>query len=166
VVTGLNRYASDVFGRLGPNTMVFSKYGLITSREAFLEASRRRDFTVDDVEAVKRLAPQALRVTGRVFSTHPTYAEGRRLPNTFVIGTGPEMPYMVGMELDDGRYFSSGEAEASRPVAVIGWDLKDELFPFVDPIGRMIKIEGKPFRVIGTLKRQGRAFGRARTRWR
>jgi putative ABC transport system permease protein len=161
VVTGLNRYASDVFGQLGPNTMIFGKYGLITSREAFLEATRRRDLTVDDVEAVKRLAPQALRVTGRVFSTHPTYAEGRRLPNTFVIGTGPEMPYMVGMELDDGRYFSAGEAEASRPVAVIGWDLKDELFPFVDPIGRMIKIEGKPFRVIGTLKRQGRAFGQS-----
>jgi len=161
VVTGLNRYASDVFGRLGPNTMIFSKFGLITSREAFLEAVRRRDFTVDDVEAVKRLVPQALRVTGRVFSTHPTYAEGRRLPNTFVIGTGPEMPYMVGMELDDGRYFNASEAEASRPVAVIGWDLKDELFPFVDPIGRMIKIEGKPFRVIGTLKRQGQAFGQS-----
>jgi putative ABC transport system permease protein len=161
VVSGLNRYASDVFGRLGPNTMVFSKFGLITSREAFLEAVRRKDFTVDDVEAVKRLVPQALRVTGRVFSTHPTYAEGRRLPNTFVIGTGPEMPYMVGMELDDGRYFSAAEADASRPVAVIGWDLQDELFPFVDSIGRMVKIEGKPFRVIGTLKRQGRAFGQS-----
>jgi putative ABC transport system permease protein len=35
------------------------------------------------------------------------------------------------------------------------------LFPFVDSIGRMIKIEGKPFRVIGTLKRQGRAFGQS-----
>ena len=161
VVSGLNRYASDIFGQLGPNTMIFSKYGLITSREAYIEASRRKDFTVDDVEAVKRLVPQAMRVTGRVFSNHPSYAEGRRLPNTAVIGTGPELPYMVGMELDDGRYFSAAEADASRPVAVIGWDLKDELFPFVDPIGRMVKISGKPFRVIGTLKRQGQAFGQS-----
>jgi putative ABC transport system permease protein len=46
-------------------------------------------------------------------------------------------------------------------VAVIGWDVKDELYPNVDPIGRMIKIGDKPFRVIGLLKRQGRQFGQS-----
>jgi putative ABC transport system permease protein len=159
VVSGLNKYAANVFGQLGPNTMIFSKFGLITSRAEFLEAVKRKDFSEADVDAVRRLVPQALRVTGRVFSNHATYAEGHRLPNTIVVGTGPEMPYMVGMELSDGRYFSQAEADSSRPVAVIGYDVKDELFPHVDPIGRMIKVEGKPFRVIGTLVRQGRAFG-------
>ncbi len=161
VVTGLNTYAASVFGQLGPNTMVFSKYGLITSREGFLEAVKRKDFTVDDVEAIRRLAPQALRVTGRVDSNHAVYAEGRRLQGCNVVGSGPELPYMVGMELEDGRYFSQSEADAARPVAVIGWDVKDEVFPLVDPMGRMIKVEGKPFRVIGVLAKQGRAFGQS-----
>ena len=161
VVTGLNKYAASVFGQLGPNTMVFSKYGLITSREGFLEAVKRKDFTVDDVEAIRRLAPQALRVTGRVDSNHAVYAEGRRLQGCNIVGSGPEMPYMVGMELEDGRYFSQSEADAARPVAVIGWDVKDEVFPLVDPMGRMIKVEGKPFRVIGVLAKQGRAFGQS-----
>ncbi len=159
VVSGLNRYAANVFGQLGPNTMIFSKFGLITSREGFLEAVKRKDLTVADVEAVRRLAPAALRVTGRVQTTQPVYTAGRRLPATQIIGAGPEMPYMVGMELSDGRYFSQTEADASRPVAVIGWDVKDELFPTVDPIGRMISVQGKPFRVVGMLARQGRAFG-------
>ncbi|MEW6336694.1 MAG: ABC transporter permease [Acidobacteriota bacterium] len=161
VVSGLNRYAAGVFGQLGPNTMVFSKFGLITSREGFLEAVKRKDMTVADVEAVRRLSPTALRVTGRVGATQPVYAAGRRLPATQIIGAGPEMPYMVGMELADGRYFSQTEADASRPVAVIGWDVKDELFPTVDPIGRMISVQGKPFRVVGMLARQGRAFGQS-----
>lgn len=161
VVMGLNRYAADVFGQLGPNTMIFSKFGLITSRAGFLEAVKRKNLTDEDVEAVRRLVPQARRVTGRAFSNHPVYAEGNRLPNAIVLGTGPEMPWMVGMELSDGRYFTQSESEAARSVAVIGYDLKDQLFPHVDPIGRLISIDGKPFRVIGILVRQGSAFGQS-----
>ncbi|HNX51699.1 MAG TPA: ABC transporter permease [Thermoanaerobaculaceae bacterium] len=161
VVSGLNKYAADAIGQLGPNTMIFSKFGLITSRDAFFEALKRKDQTVEDVEAVRRLVPQALRVCGRVFATQAVYAEGHRLPNTFVMGTGPEMPFMVGMELDDGRYFSESDLNAARPVAVIGWDVKDELFPAVDAVGRMIKIGNKPYRVIGLLKRQGQQFGQS-----
>jgi putative ABC transport system permease protein len=161
VVSGLNKYAADAIGQLGPNTMIFSKFGLITSRDAFFEALKRKDLTVEDVEAVRRLVPQALRVCGRVFATQAVYAEGHRLPNTFVVGSGPEMPFMVGMELDDGRYFSESELNAARPVAVIGWDVKDELFPSVDPVGRMVKIGNKPYRVIGLLKRQGQQFGQS-----
>jgi putative ABC transport system permease protein len=159
VVSGLNAYAAGVFGRLGPNTMIFTKFGIITSRRAFLDAMKRKDLTDADVEAVRRLVPQALRVTGRVFSTHAVYAEGHRLADTFVLGSGPEMPFMVGMELADGRYFSEAESQAASHVVVIGYDVKDQLFPHVDPIGRMVSIDGKPFRVIGTLVRQGNAFG-------
>jgi putative ABC transport system permease protein len=161
VISGLNRFAANLIGQLGPNTVIVSKFGIITSREQFLQAIRRRDFTVEDVEAVRRLVPRALRVTGRVAATHPVYADGRSLRNTFVIGTGPELPWMTGMELDDGRYFTDAEDRASRAVAVIGWDVKDGLFPHVDPIGRWMRVEGKPFRVIGMLTRQGKVFGQS-----
>jgi putative ABC transport system permease protein len=161
VVSGLNSFASRLIGQLGPNTVIFSKFGIITSRDEFVSALKRRDFTQDDVEAVRRLVPQALRVTGRVFSTHSVYAQGKRLADTFVLGTGPEFPWMVGLEIEDGRYFTEAEARASRAIAVIGYDVRDELFPGVDPIGRTIKIEGKPFRVVGLLVRQGRVLGQS-----
>jgi putative ABC transport system permease protein len=165
VVSGLNKYAADVISGLGPNTIIFSRFGIITSRAAFFDALKRKEITDDDVEAVRRLVPQAKRVTGRVFSSHPVYAEGRRLSDIFVLGSGPEMPWMIGLELEDGRYFTQTEADAARPVAVIGWDIKDELFPYVDPVGRMINVEGKPFRVIGTMARQGSSFGQSQDRF-
>jgi len=165
VVSGLNKYAADVISGLGPNTIIFSRFGIITSRAAFFDALKRKEITDDDVEAVRRLVPQAKRVTGRVFSSHPVYAEGRRLSDIFVLGSGPEMPWMIGLELEDGRYFTQTEADAARPVAVIGWDVKDELFPYVDPVGRMINVEGKPFRVIGTMARQGSSFGQSQDRF-
>ena len=165
VVSGLNEYAANLIGQLGPNTFVVSKFGIIASREEFLRAIRRKDLTDDDVEAVRRLVPKALRVTGRIFGSKAVYGDGRRLADTIIAGAGPEFPWMVGIELQDGRFFTEGEAGASRAVAVIGTDVKDELFPHVDPIGRMVAVDGKPFRVIGLTVKQGRALGQSQDKF-
>ncbi len=42
---------------------------------------------------------------------------------------------------------------------MIGWDVQDQLFPNVDPIGRVLKIDGYPVKVIGTLAKQGKRHG-------
>ena len=165
VISGLNEFAANLIGQLGPNTFVVAKFGIITSREEFLRALRRRDFTLEDVEAVRRLVPGARRITGRVFTAKPVYAEGRRLPDTIIVGAGPEFPWMVGIELDEGRTFTDGEARASRAVAVIGTDVRDELFPHVDPIGRVVSVDGKPFRVIGLNVKQGRVLGQSQDKF-
>ncbi len=44
---------------------------------------------------------------------------------------------------------------------MIGWDVQDELFPNLDPIGRVIKIDGFPVKVIGTLAKQGSVMGQS-----
>jgi putative ABC transport system permease protein len=45
---------------------------------------------------------------------------------------------------------------------VIGWDVKEELFQRLDPLGRTILVGGSPYRVIGLLARQGRTLGPSR----
>ena len=165
VVSGLNQYAANVIAGLGPNTVIFTKFGIIRSREEYLAALKRKDITDADLEAVRRLVPQARRVAGRVFSTRPVYAGGRRLADTFVLGAESEFPWMVGLELADGRFFTQSEASAGQPVAVIGWDVRDQLFPHVDPIGHQITVEGKPFRIIGTMVKQGSTFGQSQDRF-
>jgi putative ABC transport system permease protein len=165
VVSGLNQYAANVISGLGPNTMIFTKFGIIRSRAEFFEALKRKDITNADLEAVRRLVPQALRIAGRVFSTRPVYAGGKRLADVFVVGAEPEMPWMIGTELADGRYSTQSEEDAGRAVAVVGWDIRDQLFPHVDPIGRTLKIEGRAFRIIGTMARQGSTFGQSQDRF-
>jgi putative ABC transport system permease protein len=161
VVSGLNDHAARVINTLGPNTFVLTKFGLITSRDAFLQAAKRKDITRQDLEAVRRGVPAAAHVSGRVFAVRPVWGEGQRLRDVFVVGAESEFVSMVGIEMEDGRWFTRAETDASRPVAVLGWDVKTGLFPRVDPIGRTIKIQGKPFRVIGTIRQQGRAFGQS-----
>src|SRR5262249_44967620 len=54
VISGLNSYVKDkVFG-LNPDVVVFTKYGIITSREEWLLAMKRRDITLTDMDVVRR----------------------------------------------------------------------------------------------------------------
>ena len=44
---------------------------------------------------------------------------------------------------------------------MIGWDVQDQLFPHIDPIGRIMKVDGYPVKVIGTLAKQGNVMGQS-----
>jgi putative ABC transport system permease protein len=64
-------------------------------------------------------------------------------------------------EIANGRYFSDIEDRHRSMVAVIGADLEHNLFGDADPIGKDIKIEGRPFTVIGVAKAKGSVFGQS-----
>jgi putative ABC transport system permease protein len=86
----------------------------------------------------------------------------RRLADVTLNGTTANFATMMDLDLVAGRYFLDAEARTAQAVAIIGWDIKDELFPQLDPIGRSISVRGVPFRVIGLLAKQGRTLGQSR----
>jgi putative ABC transport system permease protein len=64
-------------------------------------------------------------------------------------------------EVATGRYFTDIEDRHRSMVAVIGADVESNLFADADPIGKEIKIEGRPFTVIGVAKAKGSVFGQS-----
>ena len=66
-----------------------------------------------------------------------------------------------GVEVDLGRFYSDSEDRAARPVAVLGADVVEALFPAEDPIGKEVRIGGQRFEVIGTLTKRGKFLGMA-----
>ncbi|MGD0133879.1 MAG: ABC transporter permease [Bryobacteraceae bacterium] len=64
-------------------------------------------------------------------------------------------------QVASGRYFTDIEDRHRSPVAVIGADLKTNLFGDGDPLGKEIKIEGRPFTVIGVAEAKGSVFGQS-----
>ena len=55
----------------------------------------------------------------------------------------------------DARRRSTG----SGPVALIGWDVADKLFPDEDPIDKVITVGGSHVRVVGVNEKKGSIFG-------
>ena len=85
----------------------------------------------------------------------------RVTPEAEIQGHTPNMGEAMRFDINEGRYFTESEYNTAAPVAVIGWDVQDELFGGVDPIGRTMKVDGYPVRVIGTLTKQGSVLGQS-----
>ncbi|MGE5275553.1 MAG: ABC transporter permease [Acidobacteriota bacterium] len=162
VISGLNGYVKNkVFG-LNPDVVIFTKYGIITSREEWLIAKKRRDVTLTEMEIVRRECRLCSQVGGQEDRIKPVKSGDRKLSAVNVTGQTPNMGEMMNIEIASGRFFSQSEYEHAAAVAVIGWDVQDQLFPNQDPIGRIMKVDGYPVKVIGTLAKQGNVLGENR----
>lgn len=62
------------------------------------------------------------------------------------------------MDIGQGRYFSSEEDRAGTAVAVIGYEIEQELFGGESALGRKIKLGGNTVEVIGVLEKQGESM--------
>ena len=64
-------------------------------------------------------------------------------------------------QIANGRYFTEIEDRHRSAVAVIGNDIKTNLFGDADPVGKEFKIEGRPFTVVGVAEAKGSVFGQS-----
>lgn len=61
-------------------------------------------------------------------------------------------------EITEGRYFSESESTEGNAVAIIGAEVALQLFPNVNPIEKIIKIDKFKFRIIGIFKKEGESI--------
>ena len=67
----------------------------------------------------------------------------------------------VNTYIADGRNLTEEDVHLSRTVCIIGADVVDILFPFEDPLGKVIQLKGINFTVVGVTERQGQSFGQS-----
>jgi len=67
----------------------------------------------------------------------------------------------VNTYIADGRNLTEEDVHLSRSVCIIGADVVDVLFPFEDPLGKVIQLKGINFTVVGVTERQGQSFGQS-----
>ncbi len=162
VITGLNAYVREKVISLAPDVFVVTKFGIIRSREEFLDALKRKDIDWHDYETLAVLLRQAEQVAAEAVGNSAIKFQDHRLADVQIHGTTSNFGGMVGLDLASGRYFVEAEDETAQAVAVVGWDIKDELFPHLDPVGRTVLVGGMPYRVVGLLAKQGRTLGQSR----
>lgn len=75
---------------------------------------------------------------------------------TTVYGISPDYMEIRRYEVEDGDMFSDQDVQAAAKVCVIGKTVVDNLFPGGEnPVGRVIRFQKLPFRVVGVLKSKG-----------
>jgi putative ABC transport system permease protein len=84
------------------------------------------------------------------------------LHRVHISATTPNIADIERKEADAGRYFNKSEDEARRNVCFVGADVAEKLFPRMEALGQTIRIDGRPFHVIGVGKALGSVFGQPR----
>jgi putative ABC transport system permease protein len=79
-----------------------------------------------------------------------------RVP-AMVFGTLPGLLDLASLRVARGRYLKTDDTE--EPIAVLGAEVAERLFPLTDPLEGVVRIEGQAFRVVGVLGRIGLAGG-------
>lgn len=110
--------------------------------------------TINDVDAILAAVPLARRVTAEVMIPNGArlYFQGRATGQN-VRGVLPATFVMDRFDIAQGRLIGELDLEMQSQVVVLGASIAEQLFARgVDPLGRVITINGQPFTVVGVLK--------------
>jgi putative ABC transport system permease protein len=55
----------------------------------------------------------------------------------------------------EGRFINDGDVRRSAAVMVLGHSVMESLFPFTDPLGKVVTLSGRKYEVVGIMEKQG-----------
>jgi putative ABC transport system permease protein len=165
IVEGMNSYMTDRFAGtlLGVNTFHLRRFpdfqtGEITD-SVWRSWVRRPRITYEDAAAVEA-AITVPHLSAWESGAGATIEYRSKVARDIRIIAATERYFEIkDLTIEQGRPFSGQEVKAGTTVVVLGWELADRLFENLDPIGKDVKIQGIPYRVIGVVEKQGNLFG-------
>ncbi len=162
-ITGINRAVSSQLESMGPKTFFVFRFfeGGINISDGSDETSpwRRRPWlTVEEAQLLRQL-PAVREVAWEEATGGPVTYRGIELTGARIGGFSPAWVQVTGGTLVAGRSFTEMEHAASAYVAVINEPMAEAFFSGVDPVGKVIKVFGVPFTVIGVWVQADVMFG-------
>ena len=107
----------------------------------------------DDMDAIKDI--KDVLTTSYVSQAGVQVVYGKNNWSVNVIGTTPDYLTVGNWEIDKGTAFTFKDLKAASSYVVLGQTVVDELFGLENPVGKSIRINNRPFLVVGTLKEKG-----------
>lgn len=159
LIRGLDQSITGQIQSLGSDSAFLIKWGgrLVTSMEKLRELNQRPDITDKDVDVIAELAETVHRVSVMYGSGFPPAVgtlrfRGNRTNQTQIMGVSPRFIETGDMELDSGRFVSLIDLRQRSDVVVLGHATSNALFKQLDPIHRRVRLNGREYRVVGTIK--------------
>lgn len=156
---GARRYVVGEFSALGSNLVIVlpgrSQTGGFSPGNAV--TSTVRDLTLEDAQSLLR-ASSVVRVAPLAVGTSEIRFEGR-LREVMVAGTTAQYAQVRSMKLAQGRFLSATDWRSGAPEAVIGANVRKELFGSQQALGQLVRVGERRVRVVGVLAPSGQGLG-------
>ena len=161
VISGLRSNIETGLNVLGANSFQFSKYPAINFSDPRQRFANRQDITFEQGTRLKELmrGTAAVSLTLRRGGRRVSYADRRTNPSVAMYGSDENFTTSRNFEVASGRNIGVDDVEFGRAVVVLGADIVKRLFVSEDPLGRLVRMDGQSYIVIGVLEEKGSSFG-------
>jgi len=163
MIKGTNTYISDRIGNFGANVFLVTQYPFFSNREEFVKLQRRnRPITWENYEFLRANLTYS-KAAAFVLNRGSGIAKYQNLDleNVLIRGVTGPMAELDTVEVAAGRNISDADNEHRSEVAFIGTDLVNRFFLGVDPLGKSIYLDSKPYMVVGVAKEIGSTLGQS-----
>ncbi len=153
---GIEQYVLNQFSQFGTRIIAVHPGKNVTHGVGGL-LSTVRPLSIADADSLRALSGVE-QVVGVVQGTG-TIEAAQRQRTSDILGVGAQMPEAWRFKLSLGQFLPDDESGRSRPYAVLGYTLRQELFGNQNPLGEFIRVGGLRFRVIGVIEQKGQMLG-------
>jgi putative ABC transport system permease protein len=164
LIQGLNASVKQaILNQAGADSFSIQRYPITRSDEEFDKVRANPLVTISDLRAIRRYDPDTIEavMADNQARARITYRD-KSIDNMQVTGVTSGYVSFSAYDAERGRLMSPAEVDSARPVTVIGWQTADRLFGGnIDPVDKLIQIEGIHFRVVGVSAKKGALLGQS-----
>ena len=153
---------------LGSNIFQFAKYpvNIDAGGEIKKKYQNRRDISYRQAlhyyELMQGNAREiCLKCFGYELKGQAVYNGVRTTPSLLIVGTNRSFLTANAYTLGYGRNLNEEDVDLARHVLVVGKMIEKRLFPHESPIGKVIRMSGHTYTIIGVLAEKGTSFGQS-----
>lgn len=159
VIDSLENYIRNSLNSLGSNMVYIQKWPWAPPEgESEYPWWKYLNRPEPNIEETEELIRRSRNIQDAVFFfgfNRTVQYENSKAENTEVLATTHELINTWSLEIEKGRYFTESESNSGASLAIIGSELASKLFDQNDPIGKMIKMQGHRFQIIGVYTKKG-----------
>ena len=165
IITMLQNSIEDGLSMLNKNTFQIEKFDRTQARGPGGDRSwrNRKDITINEAKRLKELLTSAKYVGAEQWQMGKVVRFGNKdtNPNISLSGQTLDGIRTNNWKVEYGRDLRQSDINNSTYVCILGKDVVDKLFENVDPIGKTVRVDGKPLKVVGVFERQPTMFGQS-----
>jgi len=171
IINGLNQHITDKVREIGSQTFFIARFPPFTDFDRMPEEIRlRKHLTLEDAVAIREQCPAVAKASpiltrlsllgGPLGGSNEVRYQNNRVEEPILRGGEPELVDVLPVyAVKEGRFLTHEENRHAAPVCVLGAAIADALFGPLDPIAREVRVNGRPFKVIGVFEPHQGLFG-------
>jgi putative ABC transport system permease protein len=161
LIQGLNASVKQaILNQAGADSFNIQQFPVTRSDDEFEKVRNNPRISLLDARAIRRYSSLASAVMADASGQGRVTYRDKSIDQMRIQGVTAEYADFSSFDAESGRLMTSSEVDTDRPVAVLGWQTADRLFgTTVDPLDKIIQIEGVHFRVVGVSAKRGALLG-------